>query len=74
MLATDICTSMFDVYLDDSVPHIGQGDFAIPIHIQYLEGLWNLFWRHEELQVHRYNEVSAPQCMFLLQTLRIPCH
>ena len=38
------------------------GDFAVSIHIQDLEGVWDLLWRHEELQVHGYNEVPAPEC------------
>ena len=47
------------MYLNDCITHICQGDFAVPIHIQCFEGLWNLFWWHEELQVHGHNEVSA---------------
>ncbi|KAA6427467.1 MAG: hypothetical protein FRX49_02130 [Trebouxia sp. A1-2] len=45
--------------LDDSIPHVGQRDFAIPVHIQCLQSLRDLFWRHEELQIHGHNEVPV---------------
>ena len=46
-------------HLDDSIPHVCQGDLAITVYIQRLEGLRNLLRWHEELQIHRHNEVPA---------------